>query len=304
MSPARIWICGARGMLGQAQVRTLGTQGFTVLATDIDEVDLTREGDVLSFARQNHPDWIINAAAFTAVDRAETEFQAALAVNRDAPAHLARAAAEQGSTLVHISTDYVFSGSGSRPWRESDPVSPLSRYGQSKAAGEEAVMRINPRSLIFRISWLYGPDSPMNFPFKILQRAREGADLRVVNDQWGAPTYAPFLAQALRDLIRRPGSPPPGLYHWSDEGCISWFGFARAILEGARARGLLPHDVALTPQSSSELVNPAPRPANSRLDLTKVRTVLGLEARPWPEGLDAWLDQFDTPQEPPHVPAL
>lgn len=268
---ARILITGAAGMLGSELARRLPD----AVATDVAELDITGEIDLPAI------DWIVNCAAYTAVDRAETDAVRAFAINATGPTNLARAARRRGARLLHLSSDYVFSG-GSTPYREDHPPAPVGVYGRSKHEGDVAVMRELPDAhLIVRTSWLHGVGGP-NFVDAILRQADAGGPLRVVADQIGSPTWARWLAGVLVRLIDLDAR---GVYHASSRGNISWFEFAREIV---RLAGL---DVEVHPQTTAELGRPAPRPAYSTLDVSKLEAILGEPCPSWQDGLREHLQE-------------
>jgi dTDP-4-dehydrorhamnose reductase len=237
-------------------------------------------------------DVAINAAAYTAVDRAEQEPALAFAVNRDGPAHLAAACARSNIPLLHISTDYVYDGAKIDPYVEDDPTTPLGVYGASKLAGDEAVRRLLPRHLILRVSWVFGIHGH-NFVKTILRLARERQELRVVADQYGGPTFAGDIADTLLDLAGRIAEIDArdawGVYHYCGEPVTTWHGFASAIIELARARESLPVKT-VTAITTTDYPTPAARPVNSVLDCAKLAARFGIRPRPWRAGLEALLD--------------
>ncbi|MDZ7937657.1 MAG: dTDP-4-dehydrorhamnose reductase [Rhodoferax sp.] len=240
------------------------------------------------------PDVIVNAAAYTAVDRAEAEPDDSHQINALAPAVIARSATKTGAFVVHYSSDYVFDGGGDQPWQETDAPSPLSAYGRSKLAGDEAVARC-PRHLILRTSWVYGVRGG-NFPRTMLRLAQERDQLSVVSDQWGAPTSAALLADitahCLHQLARNPAL--AGLYHCAASGTTSWHGYAQQLFQQARALGwaLRATPDKVLPVSSSHYPTVARRPANSRLDCSRLQTRFGLRLPPWQQGLTHWLQSI------------
>ena len=252
----RLLVTGGRGQLG----RSLAARA--TWAPDIDELDITKPIDLPDC------DLVINAAAYTAVDKAETERDAAFAINRDGAANLARACRARGVRLLHVSTDYVFDGTGTRPYREDDPVAPQSVYGASKAEGERAVLELG--GTVVRTSWLFGEGGP-SFVHTMLRLARERPSLRVVADQHGCPTYAGDLADALLALA----GTPAGIYHYCNDGATTWYAFAQAIVGSA---------VRVDPITTADYPTPAKRPAYSVLDTTKVRA-LGIIPPHWSLGL-------------------
>ena len=245
--------------------------------------------------RRVQPSVIVNAAAYTAVDQAESEPDVARIINAEAPAALAKAAAECGAWLVHYSTDYVFDGEGSQPWQETDLTAPLNVYGETKLAGEMAIAASGCRHLIFRTSWVYGPRGG-NFARTMLRLAAERDTLSVVNDQFGAPTGADLLAdlsaQAIRSVTGRPEL--GGLYHVAPQGEASWFDYARYVLQVAHDRGVPlkagPDDVQPVP--SKAYPTPARRPGNSLLNTTKFRQSFGLHLPEWHVGVERLIDEI------------
>jgi dTDP-4-dehydrorhamnose reductase len=270
----RILLVGRNGQVGRELARTLAPLG-EVHALGRDELDLTDPARIAAVVRAASPQIIVNAAAYTAVDRAESEPEAAFAVNAAAPAVLAAEAARLGASLVHYSTDYVFDGAKPAPYAEDDVPHPLNVYGASKLAGERAIAASGCRHLILRTSWVYGPHGS-NFMRAILRAARERRELRVVDDQIGAPTSSLALARATAQVLRQAGE---GLYHMSAAGKTSWCGFARAILARA-ARG-----TPVVPIRSEEYPAAARRPRNSLLDNSRLRSTFGVALAPWEEGL-------------------
>ena len=226
--------------------------------------------------QRERPDWIINCAGYTQVDRAESEPDAAQRVNAVGPANLARAAQEAGARLLHISTDYVFDGRATRPYREDDPVGPLNVYGRSKLAGEEAIREILPQAhLIVRTQWLFGVGGP-NFVATVLRLARERPQLKVVNDQHGRPTYTPDLAAALWRLV---ACDARGTVHCANDGEATWFEVARAAID---VTGL---KTVVEACSTDDMPRPARRPPFSVLDCSKCTTIVGGRLPPWREGV-------------------
>ena len=270
----RILLTGRTGQVGWELERALPAIG-EVLATDRHALDLADYDSIRQVIREAKPAVIVNAAAYTAVDRAESEPQLAFAVNASGPAVLAAEAARLGALLVHYSTDYVFDGAKAGAYVEDDAPHPLNVYGSSKLAGERAIAAAACRHLILRTSWVYGPQGS-NFMLTILRAARERPELRVVDDQVGAPTSSLALARATAQVLRAGAE---GLYHMSAAGKTSWCGFARAIL--ARA-GLHTPVVAIR---SEEYRAAARRPRNSLLDNSRLRAACGVALAPWEEGL-------------------
>lgn len=299
----RILLFGAGGQVGAELVRAL--EGFgEVTALGRAEVDFAAAGDdaasLLDIVRSRRPDVVINAAAYTAVDRAESEPEQAHAVNAAAPAALARAADEVGACMVHYSTDYVFDGSKHGAYREDDATAPLSVYGRTKLEGEQAVATSCARHITLRTSWVYSARGT-NFVLTMLRLAAERDALNVVADQRGTPTAAALLAdatvRALRQLAAAPRSDARwGLYHVTAAGETTWHGFARHIIERAQSLGM---PLRATPDAvraitTAEYPTPARRPANSRLDTSRFRAVFGGEFDHWTSGVDHVLDQLMT----------
>jgi dTDP-4-dehydrorhamnose reductase len=259
----KVLLTGAGGQLGRA-LAALAPAAVRLEALAHTQLDVTREEDVARAVGALEPDAIINAAAYTAVERAEDEPERAQAVNGAGPAYLARAARAAGARLVHISTDYVFDGAASVPYPPQAPTGPLNVYGRSKRAGEEQVLALWPeRSLVLRTSWLYAARGA-NFLNTMLRLMRAGQAVRVVADQLGTPTSARSLAAAIWQILARPGL--AGIHHWSDAGVASWYEFAVAIAADARRAGLLAAEVSVTPISTAEYPSRARRPPYSVLD--------------------------------------
>ena len=296
----KILLFGKGGQVGWELQRSLAVLG-EVLALDFDSVGLCGNfADLAGLAatiRQVAPDVIVNAAAHTAVDKAESEPDLARTLNALAPGVLADEAQRLGAWLVHYSTDYVFDGSGNTPWRETDATGPLSVYGQTKLEGEQAVARCT-RHLIFRTSWVFAARGG-NFAKTMLRLAREREQLSVIADQFGAPTGAELLADvtahALRSVLSEPESSRlAGLYHLVAAGETSWHGFACHVLERAQARGqtLKAGPANVLAIGTADYPTPAKRPFNSRLDTTRLRTAFGLHLPDWRIGVDRMLDEI------------
>jgi dTDP-4-dehydrorhamnose reductase len=298
-SARRILLLGRSGQLGWELQRSLAPLGELVAcgtsaAGDL-RVDFGEPQTLGPLVRRLRPDVIVNAAAYTAVDKAESDPGRAQALNADAPGALARAAAEVGALLVHYSTDYVFDGSGSAPRDEDAPCAPLSVYGRTKLEGEQQVRAGGCRHLILRTSWVYAARGS-NFARTVLRLAAEREQLRVVDDQVGAPTGAELLADVTAHRMLRTLAEPAlgGTYHCVAGGETSWFGFARHVVERARARGRplkLPPD-GLLAIPTVEYPLPAPRPLNSRLSTERLRRTFGLVLPHWSTGADRTLDEI------------
>ena len=271
----RILLTGRNGQVGWELERALPALG-EVVATDRSALDLADLDAVRRTVRETRPDVIVNAAAYTAVDKAESEPQLAMRINGEAPGVLAEEAARMGALLVHYSTDYVFSGDKPSPYVEDDLPDPVNEYGRSKLAGERAILVTDCRSLILRTSWVYAPRGK-NFFLTIARKARAGEFLRVVADQSGVPTTARFLAVHTAELIE---TGVEGLFNLVPGGRTTWHGFASAIVVAVGA------SVEVRPIASTEFPTPARRPANSVLDNTAV-------ARHLPHGLPQWPQLLD-----------
>ena len=279
----KILLTGAYGQVGWELTRRSRKRGFAVEATDVDVFDITDPRAVEEKVCGQGWELVVNCAAYTAVDRAESEPELALAVNRDGPANLAAACGKAHIPLVHISTDYVFDGSKQGPYRETDPVLPLGVYGRSKAEGDTEVRSRLREHIILRTSWVYGVHGN-NFVKTMLRLGQERRVLRVVNDQRGCPTNAADLAEVILAIAGRCDRHPWGTYHYSGKGVTTWHGFAEAIFaEAQKYTSLLVERVEPIP--SSQYPTPAKRPANSVLDCSLFTSTFGIEPRPWRESL-------------------
>lgn len=286
----KILLFGRHGQLGASLAAALAPLG-TVQALGRGEVDLADPAAIEQCIRDASPDVIVNAAAYTAVDQAESDAATAMRVNGEAPAVMAQGARAHGALFVHYSTDYVFDGRAHAPYREDDATAPLGAYGRSKLAGEEAVRRSGALHLVLRTAWLYANEG-RNFLNTMLRLAGEGKPLRVVNDQRGSPTYAQSVAAATAEVLRiwrEPGAPRAslsGVYHMTCGGEASWFEFARRIFELA---GLTP--AALSPIATRDYPTPARRPSYSVLSNEKLARVFGVRLPHWEEALRQCLAQ-------------
>lgn len=283
---SKILITGKNGQVGHSLVNLL-TDKVAVLALDSSELDITNRNAVFQTALSFKPDVIINAAAYTAVDKAESERDRAFAVNELGPKYLAEAAQEVGAAFLHLSTDYVFDGQGSRPYKETDATAPQSVYGESKLAGEQAALAACPRSVIVRTAWVFG-EHGNNFVKTMLRLGAQRDSLSIVADQYGAPTYAGDIAAMLLKIADHiiGGQPTEyGIYHYSGSPYVSWFEFAQAIFTMAKQQGLLNRIPALSAITTADYPTPAKRPANSRLDLTKIKQSFGVKPSDWQAAL-------------------
>jgi dTDP-4-dehydrorhamnose reductase len=290
LSKRRILIVGSAGQLGVELQKSFAGAG-SITAVDLPTVDITNADQFRAFIRETNPDVILNAAAYTAVDRAESEQAIAHAVNAEAPRIMAEECLRSNALLVHYSTDYVFDGSNTGPWIETDTPNPLSVYGATKLAGEQAVESVGGRYLIFRTSWVYGSHGK-NFLLTMLRLGQERDQLSIVDDQIGAPTTSRELAGATHTIVRgimsgQFGEPASwaGLYHMTCSGSTSWFGFADAIF--TRASELMGANApTLTPILTSAYPTPAKRPHNSVLSNEKLKARFGVALASWESALD------------------
>ncbi len=276
-----VLITGANGQLGRELIRQLPAEEcFPATRKSLDITDAAR---ARAFCHAEKPGAIVNCAAYTAVDAAESDPETAFAVNRDGPANLAAIAAEMDIPLVHISTDFVFDGTRPGLYTEDDPPNPLGVYGQSKLAGEQAVLAAYPRTMIIRTSWLYS-GSGKNFVHTILKVAREKGHLRVVADQTGSPTWTADLAQAIQKILPQVEKGFGQIYHYSNLGLASWYDFAVAIVKMA---GIGCH---VEPIESHEFPTSALRPPNSAMNTKKIRQAFGLPIPYWRDSLQRCID--------------
>jgi dTDP-4-dehydrorhamnose reductase len=278
----KILLAGCAGQLGRELKRSLACLG-EVIACDRRQLDLAQADSLRAMVRAMGPTVIINAAAYTAVDKAEAEPAAADAINALAPGILAEEAKRTGALLIHYSTDYVFDGTKATAYTEDDTPAPLSAYGRSKLAGERAIVAAGARHLIFRTSWVFGLHGA-NFMKTMLRLGKERDELRVVGDQVGAPTWTRHLADVAALTLARKEI-PDGLYHLAAAGETSWHGYAEAIFAEAQRSGLMEKSPVVHRIASADYPLPAPRPANSRLDCTKFRRDFNLALPDWRTGL-------------------
>jgi dTDP-4-dehydrorhamnose reductase len=291
----RVLVTGVSGQVGSAIAARAEFSGDIIPATR-QVLDLSRPREMGSLLDALQPDLIVNAAAYTAVDRAEEECELAFRINADAVAKLGRWACEKGVPVIHFSTDYVFDGRGDHPFSEDGTVNPLSVYGKSKAEGERLLRVAGPAHLVIRTSWVYAAQGK-NFLRTIARLAQEREHLRVVANQFGAPTSANQIADCVASILRRRLHDLPDLFakadnmvHFTASGVTSWHGFASAIVDGLKRRGVALRARTVEPILSSEYPATAVRPANSRLDTSRIQKVFGICATPWREALDRELD--------------
>lgn len=278
----KIFVTGTKGQVARA-LAAARTPHDVVLAGR-PEMDLLNAASVRAAIEDARPDVVVNAAAYTSVDKAETESDLAMATNGEGAGHVAAAAAAQGVAVVQISTDYVFDGTLDRPYREDDPTNPVSAYGRSKLIGEEAVRAANPHHAILRTAWVWDREGA-NFVNTMLRLARDRDVVRVVADQHGTPTYAPDIADAVLAVCGRLAAEPAlsGTYHMVSRGETTWAGFARAIFEAVREAG--GPNATVEPIVTTDYPTPAPRPANSRLDTAKLTATFDHALPHWQEPL-------------------
>jgi len=279
----KILVTGAYGQLGnEINCLTSKYPALQFLFTDVDSLDITSESALEIWFQNNKPDYVVNCAAYTAVDKAETDTETAEKVNALAPSLLGKFSNEIGSKLIHISTDYVFDGESFTPYSESDKVNPKSIYGETKLQGEQNCIKENHETVIIRTSWLYSTFGN-NFVKTMLRLGNERGRLNVVYDQVGTPTYAADLAKTILDIIELTEKDStkfvPGIYHFSNEGVASWYDFAKAIFEISKL------ECAVSPVRSVEFPTPAKRPNYSVLDKAKIKNTFGITIPYWRESL-------------------
>ena len=281
-----ILITGCNGQLGnEMQLLAKANNQFNYFFTDVAELDITNEEAIRDFVQKNEIDCIVNCAAFTAVDKAEESEDLCNLLNNTAPGYLAKAINERGGCMVQVSTDYVFDGTNHTPYREDEPTCPATVYGRTKLAGEESVMQNCPRSIVIRTAWLYSTFGN-NFVKTMLRLGREKESLGVIFDQIGTPTYARDLAVAIFAALNQ--GIVPGIYHFSNEGVISWYDFTKAIHKIA---GIT--DCKVRPLHTEEYPAPAPRPHYSVLDKTKIKDTYHIEVPYWEDSLQECINLLE-----------
>ena len=292
-SSRKIAIIGAKGMLAR-KVIELADPADRLVLLDLPEFDIKDRSVVLKKILEINPDVIVNCAAYTQVDKCEVEEELAAKVNGAGPGILAEAGKACDAILVHISTDYVFSGDVELPYREDDPTEPLSAYGRTKLIGEQAIIDSSlSRYFIIRTSWLYGPGGP-NFVETILRLSSERDELRIVSDQIGSPTYTGDLAQAIFSLLEESGLSEKniyGTYHFSNSGHCSWFEFAKEILAQARVLEMKVVTQSIKPIATDEYPLPAVRPVNSVFNKEKYQNTVGSVVSQWQESLQVYMNE-------------
>jgi dTDP-4-dehydrorhamnose reductase len=286
----KVLVTGAFGQLGSEVVSCFRRQGHAVVAPAKQDLNLLRPDHIRQIVTDNKPDWVINCAAWTQVDKAETEAATAFRINLDGAECLAQAVARAGGCMLHVSTDYVFDGLQQRPYRETDATGPKSVYGRSKLAGEQAVLAALPDAIVLRTAWVYGVRGK-NFVKTMLRLAATGQELRVVNDQTGTPTAAADIAQAIAGLT---SCDTRGVFHFTAAGETTWYGFALAILEEARRIGFRIRTESVVPISTAEFPVAATRPPYSVLDTAKIQPCLERPAPAWRDSLRTMLKELHT----------
>lgn len=286
----RTLLTGSKGQLANC-LRDRLPDDWELIATDSSSLDITDAEAVRNMVQNFQPDAIINAAAYTAVDRAETHVPTAFAVNATAVSNLAEAARAVHARFIHVSTDYVFDGTSKTPYCEHDYTNPQSVYGRTKASGELLALAANPESTIIRTSWLFS-EYGNNFVKTMLRLARERDSLSVVNDQVGCPTYAGDLAQAIITLLQQP-SPSRGIYHYGGNKSVTWYEFSQAIFQTAHNHDAHFKIPQLTPITTDQYPLPAPRPAYSIMDCRKIETEYGIKASDWQKALTEIIGKLD-----------
>jgi dTDP-4-dehydrorhamnose reductase len=291
----KILLIGNQGQLGQELQPLLEPLG-KVVAVGRKEMDLTQRNLIVKLIEENQPDLIINAAAYTAVDKAETETEIAMAVNGEAPTIMAQSAEKIGATLLHVSTDYVFDGSKNTPYTEEDVTNPISAYGKSKLAGEEGIQTTKADYYILRTAWVYGTYGKGNFVKTMLRLGKEREELGIVSDQVGTPTWTKDIALAITKLSRlsleNGEKPATGIYHFTNSGVASWYDLAIAIFEEGKKLGFPLKIRRVAPITTAEYPTPAKRPAYSVLSNRKLNKILGTYPPYWRDSLRQMLEQL------------
>ncbi|MFM7715806.1 MAG: dTDP-4-dehydrorhamnose reductase [Microcystis sp.] len=286
----KVLLIGAKGQVGQELQVTLQSLG-EVISIGREELDLTNSEKIGQLIREIHPDYLVNAAAYTAVDKAETEPDLAYSINAIAPKIMAESAEKIQAKFLHISTDYVFDGRKNTPYLETDLTNPLGVYGQSKLRGEEEIKTVNSQAIILRTAWVYGSYGKSNFVKTMLRLGKEREELKVVVDQVGSPTWAKDIATAITHLLINVDN-PPGIYNFTNSGVASWFDLTKAIFEEAKISGIPLKIQRVIPITTAEYPTPAVRPAYSVLSGQKISQQLGYIPPYWRDSLKAMLNQL------------
>ena len=297
MTAKNVLVTGANGQLGR-EIKSLTSKNdsiFRFIFTDVAELDITNVAQISDFVRQNDIKYIINCAAYTAVDKAEIDIETADLINAIGAENLARVSAENNCYLIHISTDYVFDGTSNTPYTEDMPVNPLSAYGKSKLKGEKGVQKYNKQAIIIRTSWLYS-EFGENFVKTMLRLMNEKESLNIISDQHGTPTYAADLAEMILHILKQSSTAvnfseenewKPGVYHFSNQGETTWFGFAEKIKELAKIERCVLHRIS-TKEYGGSTVN---RPMYSVMDKSKIEAVFGVTIPVWEDGLGKYFQR-------------
>jgi dTDP-4-dehydrorhamnose reductase len=286
----KILVTGITGQLGSEVAARFKQLGHEVVASDRRTLDFMQPAQAAAVIRSQQPDWLINCAAYTQVDKAESESGQAFIINRDTPAQLAQAVGGYGGHMLQLSTDFVFDGAQTRPYVEDDATNPLGVYGRSKLEGEQAVRRVLPEAVILRTAWVYGVHGH-NFVKTMLRLATAGKPLRVVSDQRGSPTWTTDIVAAIVALVDRQAA---GVFHFTAAGETSWHGFASAILEEAADAGFTIKTKNVEPIATTEYPTPATRPAYSVLNTGKISACLPFPIPAWRDGLKNMLQEYAT----------
>jgi dTDP-4-dehydrorhamnose reductase len=286
----KVLLIGAKGQVGQELQVTLPQLG-EVISIGREELDLTNSEKISQLIREIHPDYLVNAAAYTAVDKAETEPDLAYSINAIAPKIMAESAEKIKAKFLHISTDYVFDGRKNTPYLETDLTNPLGVYGQSKLRGEEEIKTVNSQAIILRTAWVYGSYGKSNFVKTMLRLGKEREELKVVVDQVGSPTWAKDIATAITHLLINADNPAV-IYNFTNSGVASWFDLTKAIFEEAKISGIPLKIQRVIPITTAEYPTPAVRPAYSVLSGQKISQQLGYIPPYWRDSLKAMLNQL------------
>jgi dTDP-4-dehydrorhamnose reductase len=286
----KILVTGVTGQLGGEVAIEFKRLGHEVIATDRQTLDFMQPAQAAVLVRSQQPDWVINCAAYTQVDKAESEPEVAFTVNRDTPEQLAQAVVEYGGRLLQVSTDFVFDGRQTRPYVEDDAPNPLGVYGRSKLEGEQAVLAALPAATLLRTAWVYGAHGH-NFVKTMLRLAGEGKPLRVVSDQIGSPTWTADIVTAITSLVDRQAA---GVFHFTAAGETSWHGFASAILAEASRIGFDINTDSVEPIPTTDYPTPATRPAYSVLNTDKIKPWLSAPVPEWRDSLKNMLQELYT----------
>jgi len=286
-----ILLIGSNGQLG-TELQNFLSSNYQVIAVTRPEIDLTQTDNLRKIIRETQPEIIINAAAYTAVDKAETEPEMATAINTTAPQIIAEESQKLGSFLIHFSTDYVFNGNSNYPYQESDITNPVSVYGQTKLAGEIAIQKACSQYMILRTAWVYGTYGKSNFVKTMLRLGKERPEVRVVADQIGSPTWAQDIALTITQIIPQLTSEIAGIYHYTNSGVASWYDFAIAIFEEAEKLDFPLKINQVIPITTPEYPTPAKRPAYSVLACQKISKILGTHPPHWRQRLILMLKEL------------